>query len=149
MFNSLMACANCGYTINTVQCNYILQFPLDEVKTFKNSTKEINILDCFEYYQKINSMGNDNQIFCNNCKQMSNSFNSTNLLNTPNILIISLNNGENIKFQLDEIIDIHNFLRFNNVPSNYELMSMVVVTKPSNGGKNFISFCKSFTSQKW
>ena len=149
MFNSLMACANCGCTINTVQCNYILQFPLDEVKAFKNSTKEINILDCFEFYQKINSMGNDNQIFCNNCKQMSNCFNSTNLIYTPNILIISLNNGENIEFKLDEIIDIHNFLRFNNVPSNYELMSMVAVTKPSNGGKNFISFCKSFTSQKW
>ena len=148
MYNSMMACDQCGATINNVQCNFELLFSLDEVKTFKNFN-EINIYDCLNYYKKINFMGDNNQIFCNNCHNMANSFNSKTLLFTPNVLMISLHNGKDVKFLLEELIDIHNFLHFQNGPFLYELIGIVTLITFSNNKKNYVPFCKSFNDKIW
>ena len=157
MYNSTMKCFNCGIVTNNIQCYNILIFPLEEVRKFKNRQQnEVNISECFEYYQKDDYMSGANQIYCNNCHQMSNSINNSKLIICPNILVINLNRGKglqfNIKIVLEENLDLYNFIykKSNNIsPSFYELIGIVTHFGPSDMGGHFIAFCKSFKDKNW
>ena len=154
MYNSMMKCLNCNILTNNVQCFNILIFPLEEVRKFKNKTQNIvDIIECFEYYQKGEFMTGDNQIYCNNCHTYSNSFNMSKLLFSPNILVINLNRGKGLQFDVKlnfgEYLDIKNFIYYNDSPTYYKLIGIVTHFGPSSMGGHFIAFCKSFVDQKW
>ena len=155
MFNSMMTCFNCNSTVNNIQCFNLLIFPLNEVRLFKNRIQNyVNIIECFEYYQKNDIMSGDNQIHCNKCSSMSNSINMTKLIISPNVLVINLNRGKglqfDIKFIFEEYLDISNFVYYNNrCPTKYELIGIVTHFGPSSMDGHFIAFCKSFKNNKW
>ena len=147
LLNSSISCANCSATKNNIQYYYLLEFPLDEVKEYKEKINEINIYDCFEYYQRINPIVDNKEIYCKNCHQMANTYNSTYLIYTPYILMIRLKYKNNIKLQLEDTIDINYFLHAKNVPTLYELIGIVSLTNFKNNEKHYISFCK--IDEKW
>ena len=154
MFNSLMNCQNCGVITNNVQCFNILIFPLQKVKEFKMRYENIvDIYECFDYYQKPDYMGG-RSYYCNNCKQMVDNINANKLLYGPKILVINLNRGKGLEFDIKlnfpEYIDIINYVFYKEgMPSYYELVGIVTHFGPSGMSGHFIAFCKSFGNQQW
>jgi ubiquitin carboxyl-terminal hydrolase 8 len=155
MYNSMMKCLSCNAVTHNVQCFNILIFPLEEVRKFKNRTNGIvNIKECFEYYQKYDYMKEENQIYCNYCKNMSDCCNYTKLIICPNVLVINLNRGKglqyDVKLNFGEYLNIKEFIYYNNAsPTNYELIGIVTHFGPSSMGGHFIAFCKSFVNNQW
>ena len=155
MYNSMMTCLNCNATTHNVQCFNILIFPLEEVRKYKNKLNNtVDIIECFEYYQKKDIMKDSNQIYCNNCKAMSNCNNKTQLIIGPNVLVINLNRGKglefNVKINFEEYLDIKNFIYYKEEsPSFYELIGIVTHFGPSSMSGHFIAFCKSFVDNQW
>ena len=155
MYNSMITCLRCSRTTHNVQCFNILIFPLEEVRKYKNKLNNaVDIIECFEYYRKQDFMKNSNQIYCNNCKAMSNSNNKTELIIGPNVLVINLNRGKglefNVKINFDEYLDIKNFIYYKeSSPTFYELIGIVTHFGPSSMSGHFIAFCKSFVDNQW
>ena len=122
-----------------------------KVRKYKNKQNNtIDIIECFEYYQKQNLI----KIYCNNCKIISNSCKRSKLILGPNILIINLNRGKglefNIKIDFDEYLDLINFVYYKEKsPSFYEIIGMINLFEPSNTSDHFIAFCKSFVDNQW
>ena len=66
-----MKCLNFNILKHNIQCYNILIFALEEVKKFKKRIQNlVDIIECFEYYQKEDIMMGPNQIFYNNCHNM-------------------------------------------------------------------------------
>ena len=154
MYDSIMKCLNCNIVTHNIQCYNILIIPLEEVRKFKNRTQKlVNIRECFEYYQKPEYMTGQNQIYCNRCKQMANSVNSSFLIVGPKLLVINLNRGKglqfNIKLDFDEYINISDFIYFKSTPTRYKLIGVVTHFGPSGMSGHFIAFCNSFMDNKW
>jgi ubiquitin C-terminal hydrolase len=155
MYNSMMTCYTCNATTHNVQCFNILIFPLEEVRKYKNKLNNtVDIIECFEYYRKKDYMKDSNQIYCNNCNSMSNCVNKTELIIGPNILVINLNRGKglefNVKINFEEYLDIKNFIYYKEAsPSFYELIGIVTHFGPSSMSGHFIAFCKSFIDNQW
>ena len=154
MYNSQMKCLNCNVITHNVQCYNILIIPLEEVRKFKNRMYNyVTIRECFEYYQKLEYMTDQNQIYCNNCKSMANSVNSTNLIIGPKILVINLNRGKgiqfNIKLDFTEFLNIYEFIFFKETPCKYKLIGVVTHFGPSGDSGHFIAFCRSFVNDQW
>ena len=153
-YDSIMKCLNCNIMTHNIQCYNILIIPLEEVRKFKNrAINQVTIRECFEYYQKPEYMTGENQIYCNKCKQMANSMNSSNLIIGPKVLVINLNRGKGLQFDIkldfDEYIDINDFIYFKNSPCKYQLIGVVTHFGPSGMSGHFIAFCKSFVDNKW
>lgn len=55
---------------------------------------DINLYECFEYYQKVELMSGDNQMYCNVCKATLNAYYSSTIYSAPKYLIINLNRGK-------------------------------------------------------
>ena len=156
MFNSTMNCQNCKVLTYNVQIFNILIFPLQKVKEFKN--KFINTVDlneCFEYYQNPEYLGG-RSYYCNTCKQMVDVINTNKILYGPKVLIMNLNRGNGLEFDIklnfDEYIDISKYVFYNNnehSPTYYELVGIVTHFGPSSMSGHFIAFCKSFGNQTW
>jgi len=154
MYNSRMMCYNCKIITHNIQCYNLLIIPLEEVRIFKNRIQNyVTIRECFEYYQKPDYMVGQNQIYCNNCKQMANSENNTTLIVGPKILVINLNRGKglqfNIKIDFDEFINLYDFIYYKNTNFRYKLIGVVTHFGPSSDSGHFIAFCKSFVDFKW
>ena len=154
MYDSIMKCLNCNIMTHNIQCYNILIIPLEEVRKFKNrAINQVTIRECFENYQKPEYMTGENQIYCNKCKQMANSMNSSNLIIGPKVLVINLNRGKGLQFDIkldfDEYIDINEFIYFKNSPCKYQLIGVVTHFGPSGMSGHFIAFCKSFVDNKW
>ena len=154
MYNSMMTCTSCNKKTHNVQCYNILIFPLEEVRKFKNRYENIvDIKECFEYYEKEDKMRGENQIFCNSCRRMSNSINQSKMIIGPNVLVINLNRGKGLQFDIKinfgEYLDLKKFIYYKESPYFYELIGIVTHFGPSSMGGHFIAFCKSFVEQKW
>lgn len=151
----MMTCLNCNVTTHNVQCYNIFIFPLEEVRIFKNKAQNmVSIIECFEYYQKTEHMKGENQIYCNQCKTMADCYNLTKIVICPNVLVINLNRGKglqfNVKIEFDEYLDLINFVYYKEAsPTFYELIGMVTHFGPSSMSGHFIAFCKSFVDGQW
>ena len=153
MHNELNAAKNVNITHN-IQCFNILIMPLEEVRKFKNRYQNwVTLRECFEYYQKSDFMMGENQIYCNYCKKMSTSENNTTLIVGPKLLILNLNRGKGLQFNVsisfDEYINISDFIYYNNTNVNYRLIGVVTHFGPSGESGHFIAFCKSFVDGNW
>ena len=154
MFNSIMCCQNCNVVLNNVQCYNILIFPLQKVKEYKMKMDNIvDLYECFDYNQRPDLISGKS-FYCNNCRTMVDNVNTTKLLYCPKILVINLNRGKGLEFDVKinfpEYIDIINYVYYkDNSPTFYELVGIVTHFGPSSMGGHFIAFCKSFGNQQW
>ena len=84
---------------------------------------------------------------------MANCINKSKLIIGSNVLVINLNRGKglqfNIKLKFGEYIDTKKFIYYEESPSYYELIGIVTHFGPSSMGGHFIAFCKSFVAQNW
>ena len=164
---------NCGMTqcsCNSLSYNYqtyfFLVFPLEEVRKYKFSNSnqfnnfnnlfnnnEVNIYDCFEYDKKITFMTGENIMYCNYCKKTCNSSMRTILTTGPEILIIILNRGKGIEFDVKinfvENLNLANYIQFTNTGVNYTLIGVITHMGASGMSGHFIAYCRSPISGYW
>ena len=153
--NIVTSCINCKSQLHNVQVSNILFFPLEEVRKYKkyNAETPVTIIDCFEYNQRCDVY---ESYYCNGCNNNnSTAISFTRFLYTPRVLVINLNRGKgiqfNVKINFDEFIDIKNFVVAKESPYKYELIGVICHFGESGMGGHFIAFCKHFTYQgsKW
>ena len=149
--NIISSCSKCTNIIHNVQTFNILFFPLEEVRKFKNyNENRVFIMDCFDYYQKIDIYPSYYCMFCrDNCLFYS----QTRLVDTPKTLIINLNRGKGMQFNVDiifdERLDIRNYVYNQQSPYYYELVGMLCHYGTNDMGGHFIAFCKDSTDGNW
>ena len=145
----------------------LLIFPLEEVKNMKNKnnmnnifnfypgpSNVVNINDCFLYNQKTDFFTGENKIYCNICKQMSDSEYTSKIFISPNVLIMILNRGKgniyNIKLDFKNTIDITDFVIQKEKPRIvYNLYGVITHIGKSGPNAHFIASCKSPVDGKW
>ena len=145
-----------GITTPLIKYNYenffFLIFPLDEVRKYiaqinnmgnnYQNINEVGILDCFNYYQKLNEMnGYCERCGSNNAKIIS----ATQVFCAPNILMVVFNRGKGLQFQIKinfpENLDLRKTIF--NCSKIYELQSVVKHLGDSSASGHFIAYCRS------
>ena len=163
---NMIQCSSCGSQSYNYQTYFFLVFPLEEVRKNKFSNfnqfnnfnnmfnnNEVNIYDCFEYDKKISFMTGQNAMHCNYCQKTCNSSMCTVLTTGPIILIIILNRGKGIEFNVKinfvEQLNLANYIQFGNTGVNYELIGVITHLGDSGMSGHFIAYCKSPISKTW
>ena len=123
-------------------------------KIDKLNNNILNLSDCFEYFQKIDLLKENDQILCNNCNKKVNAEYSLSLTTSPKILILILDRGENfqskIKLEFDLILDINKYIIQKNQNMKYKLISVVTYLKEKNDeNEHCIAHCLRPIDNKW
>ena len=143
----------------------MLNFPLEEVKNSKinknnnidNINKgndgKINIYDCFDYYITKKYLNEKKKIFCKRCNQLNDCIISCKLFNAPNILILILNRGKkinyNIKIDFYEEIELTNYIQFKQDKVIYYLYGVITHIGKNGEDGHFIASCKNIINNLW
>ena len=163
---TISKCMGCGCIKYNFQINFFLEFPLEQVNhyLFQNakikslinkdgSNPDVNLLDCFEYYQKLDIMKGENQMYCNNCQNLCNSFYRTLLYLLPEILIINLNRGKNAVYQckvnFPEELDLREYVTIKKLNTKYKLYAVICHIGPSSMSGHFVAYCRSRIDDNW
>ena len=101
-----MKCLHCNYLKTSFNIANILIFPLEKVREYKaNKCKDgfekVTLEDCFENYQEEELLNGANQIYCNNCKIMSDATTGNKLFTCPQVMTIILNRGKGLEFDVN------------------------------------------------
>ena len=117
------------------------------------NTNEVNLDDCFEYNQKDDFMTGENKIFCNKCKQYSDSINRNKIFSFSNILIMILNRGKNniykVTLNFSEKIDLTKYVLNAQDKYIYNLYGVITHLGESGESGHFVASCKSPVDNKW
>ena len=155
---NITQCCNCNLSLFNYQTYFFLVFPLEEVRKFiyqnNYSNNIVDICQCFEYDRKINYMFGDNSMYCNRCKMNTQCCMKTNLVTGPNILIIILNRGKGIQFDVKikfyEYLNLNNYIEHANTGSSYQLIGVITHIGESSMSGHFIAFCRDpLINNKW
>ena len=150
--DSMFTCCFCKKTIHNVQIFKILSFSLEEVRKFKGYYKNIRIplLNCFEYYEKYEMY---TSFYCNYCNYCYPAYSNSKLIKTPNSLIISLDHGKDLKFNVnvtfEEYLDLKQFICSYESPFFYELKGVISHFGTNDDGGYFIAYCKNSNNCNW
>ena len=111
-----------------------------------NTINEVSIIDCFEYDRKENRMGGENSFFCNNCGGLKEAIMKTNLMTGPEVLIIILNRGKGIEFDVKinftEVLDLSNYIEKKDTGCRYQLIGVITHLGESSMSGHFIAYCR-------
>ena len=169
-------CSFCRNILYNYQIYYFIVFPLEEVRKFKypqfyinnnfnnypqynqinnynNIPKEVSIYDCFEYDRKINNMVGQNQMYCNYCKANTNCIMVTKLVTGPEVLILLLNRGKGLEFDVKinfvEYLTLENYIEMKNTGYYYELLGVITHIGENGQGGHFIAYCRDPFTNVW
>ena len=148
--NDMTTCSFCNTTINNVQTNNILFFPLEEVRKFKGYFNNyVSIYDCFEYNERQTS----SSFHCNACKNDSIAYSMTKIALSAKTLIINLNRGHGMEFNVnivfEEYLNIRKYVYMNESPYYYELTGVICHFGTNDDGGHFIAYCKNCDDCNW
>lgn len=157
-YNSIIADIFNRFEIKEVECrecsdrkyqfNSYLTLQLDVLEySQKNNKYSITLNDCLEFESnKIREM------YCHKCKNQKPISNITKIYRSPKVLIFFLNNGEfdqkllNIKFVLENKINLQKYINDQKSPKKYELNGIISIDINT---KKYVSFCNSSDNQQW
>ena len=112
-----------------------------------NINNEVNLIDCFNYYQKDDIIIGYCDRCCNDNAQI---ISRTKLFTIPNYLIILLNRGKGIQFNIK--INFPEILNTNGIainPGNYLLYGVVKHFGDSSSCGHFAAYCRSPIDNCW
>jgi ubiquitin C-terminal hydrolase len=124
-------------------------------KLQKLNNNIVEILDCFEYNQKVDLFTGKDKIYCNNCGNMAEAYYQSILKTAPKILILLLNRGVGIQFKIKleftTILDLTNYITEKNGNKNikYKLIGVITHLGESGASGHFIAHCLSPIDDKW
>ena len=111
-----------------------------------NDIKEVSIIDCFNYDRKENIMRGDNSFFCNKCNSLNEAIMISNLITGPEVLIIILNRGKGIEFDVKinftEVLDLSNYIQKKETGCKYQLIGVITHLGESSMSGHFIAYCR-------
>ena len=157
-------CTNCNRIKYNFQIYSFIEFPLEQVYNYclrKNPGNNyitqgiptVDLYTCFEQYQLLSPMTGDNQIFCNECGRAYDAFYGTLIYSLPHYLIINLNRGKNAVFQCNvkfpELLKLHNFVKYQEGKTVFQLVSVICHYGPSSMGGHFIAYCRHHKDNCW
>ena len=158
-------CLGCNVIKFNFQVYSFLEFPLQQVNQyffnkgkrplFTNEGKnpDVDLYECFEYNQKIDLMTGENQMFCNICNKLLNSYYSTIIYSSPIYLIINLNRGKEAvyecKVNFPEQLNLYNFVTFKSGFTAYGLYAVICHLGPSSMSGHFVAYCRNRMDNKW
>ena len=165
---NITECQLCKMKTYNFQTYFFLIFPLEEIRKYKLNNNQFNynnininaydnnkvdIYDCFNYDSKVNIMSGQNMMYCNNCKQTYNTLTRTLLCTGPEILIIILNRGKGIQFDVKinfyEDLDLRTYISMPNTGCFYKLIGVITHLGESGMGGHFIAYCKNPINNYW
>jgi ubiquitin C-terminal hydrolase len=159
---NMTQCSNCKTISYNYQIYFFLIFPLEEVRKFKLennngfnnfNNNEVNIYDCFDFDKRYNYMDGENAMYCNYCKLTCGSTMCTYLTTGPEILIIILNRGKgiefNIKINFEESLDLSNYIEYKNTGCKYKLIGVITHIGESSMSGHFIAYCRDPIKDDW
>ena len=113
----------------------------------------VDITDCFDYDCKINEMSGANAMYCNYCKRTCNNSMRTTLTTGPPVLILLLNRGKGIEFEVKinfpEYLNLHNYIQLNHLGCEYQLIGVITHIGESGMGGHFIAYCRDPLFGQW
>ena len=160
---NIQQCQRCHSESYNYQTYSFFEFPLEEVRKFKNknnlnnnlnyninlNNNEVNIYDCFLYYQRIN----ENTVNCNFCRTTSYSSMANFIFTGPEILIIILDRGKGFKYNLKlnfvEKLNLDKFIERKDAGVDYQLIGVITHIGESDMSGHFIAYCKDPISNAW
>ena len=158
-------CQECQIIKYNFQVYSFLEFPLQQVNQFcynngkrplfnnDGTNPDINLYECFDYYQKIDLMNGDNQMYCNICNQLGDSLYSSTIYSSPVNLIINLNRGRGAvyecKVNFPEQLNLLNYVTFKDGFTVYQLYAVICHLGPSSMSGHFVAYCRNRTDNKW
>ena len=129
------------------------QFMMNQQIQINNNINEVNIIDCFDYNEKLNYMSGENKMYCNYCRFNSDCFLKTNLYTGPEILILILNRGKGIEFDVKiyftEELNLSKFIENKESGYMYNLIGVITHLGESSMSGHFIAYCKDPINGKW
>ena len=167
-------CQNCkmkyyqmGQNVPLIKYNYqtffFLNFPLDEVRKFilsnqmtymkyassgVNPNSAVNLMDCFSYYQKDEIL----DCYCDRC-QLNNAkvISRTKLFVAPSYLIILLNRGKGIEFNIKILFpeEFDTTGIFMNPSGIFQLYGVVKHFGGNDSSGHFTAYCRSPIDNCW
>ena len=166
MLETKSKCSGCNITKYNFQIYSFLEFPLQEVNNYMyqngrrmsllnndGSNPDIDLLECFEYYQKIDLMNGQNQMYCNICNKNMDTFYGSNIYSLPNYLIINLNRGKGAvyecKVNFPENLNLLNFVTFKQGKTYFQLYAVICHLGPSSMSGHFVAYCRHKQNDKW
>ena len=165
MMETRSQCQRCGIIKYNFQVYSFLEFPLQQVNQFYYNTNrrplfnndgtnpDVGLYECFDYYQKIDLMNGDNQMYCNICNQLCDSLYSTTIYSSPVNLIINLNRGRGAvyecKVNFPEQLNLINYVTFKDGFTVYQLYAVICHLGPSSMSGHFVAYCRNRTDSKW
>ena len=157
-------CFNCKSICYNYDTFSSLIFPLEEINNIKINNNQNNSLvknnnivtidDCFNYHQNRYSFNKYNIYYCNICKGSYNSFYTTKIYTSPNILILIIirntNNINKIKIDIQEKIDITNYVLQKEIYKIiYNLYGVISFVSENKLNQYFIASCKNPVDWNW
>ena len=152
-------CQGCSVIKYNFQIYSFLEFPLQQVNQYyfqqgkrplvtkEGKNPDVDLYECFEYNRKVDLMTGDNQMFCNICNKLCNTYYSTTLYSGPNNLIINLNRGKGAvyecKVNFPSQLNILNYITYNAGMAVYELYAVICHLGPSSMSGHFVAYCKN------
>ena len=159
---TITECFLCHTKLYNYQIYFFIIFPLEEVRKFKysnafnynyNNSNVVSIYDCFDFDRKMNIMAGDNSIYCNFCKINYSASMTSYLCTGPEILILLLNRGKGIEFNVkmifDENLNLYNYIDLKQTGFNYKLIGVITHIGESSMNGHFIAYCKDLLNEKW
>jgi ubiquitin C-terminal hydrolase len=162
---NMTECHNCHTPSYNFQTYFFLIFPLEEIRKYKLSLNQmnnfnniidnnvVNIYDCLDYERKITVMDGTNMMYCNYCRLTCKSIMSTNLCTGPEILIIILNRGKGIQFDVKinfyEQLDLSQYIYMKDTGCYYNLIGVITHIGQNGMGGHFIAYCKNPIFNTW
>lgn len=175
-FNSIISELFYGFTETEIICqncqtkkyNYeiitFLEFPLETINKFYKKTPlvvnyqqqqpDINIKECFQFYQKGELLTNENMMYCDFCKYTCNSLYTSRIYKPPKYFILILNRGKgnvyNCNVNFTETLDLKPYV-VSGEKNNYlyDLYAVICHFGPSSMGGHFVAFCRNKINDKW
>ena len=159
-------CTGCNYTKFNFQVFNFLEFPLEQVNIFcfqngkrmalvnsDGTNPDINLYECFDYYQKVELMSGDNQMYCNVCNASLNAYYTSIIYSAPKYLIINLNRGRNAVYQcriyFPETLKLFKYVINADGNTEYELYAVISHIGPSSMDGHFVAYCRNRMDDKW
>ena len=161
-----MICQGCKCCKYNFQIYSFLEFPLKDINNYMyqngrryalvnqdGTNPDIDLYECFDYYQKIELMTGPNQMYCNICNGNRDTFYGSLIYSLPNYLIINLNRGKgavyscNVKFP--DTLNLLNYVTYKDGITAMKLYAVICHYGPSNMGGHFIAFCRHRITNKW
>ena len=118
-----------------------------------NKNPDVNLYECFEYYRKVDLMTGENQMYCNICNKLCDSFYSTSLYSAPNYLIINLNRGKGAVYECNvdfpEELNLFDYLSYKISNTTFELYAVICHLGPSSMSGHFVAYIRNNSDYKW